>query len=84
MEYDKSIVHVSLNKRKILLFSPQIIKDFSIAVRYTEFQECGRNKAAPKLSYTYSRLPPEFMQCHCITAARPERATEDFYNEYSK
>ena len=50
---------------------------------YTEFQECSRNKAAPKLSYTYSRRPLNSMHCHC-TAAGAERATEDFYNEYSK
>ena len=80
---NKYIVHLYGNKRKILLFPPQIIKDFSIMTEYTEFQECSRNKAAPKLSYTYSRRPLNSMHCHC-TAAGAERATEDFYNEYSK
>ena len=80
----KLIVHVRRKKRKILLFSPQIIKDFPIIAGYTGFKECSRNKAAPKLSYTYSHLPPGFMQCHCVTAAGSEKATEDFYNEYSK
>ncbi len=33
----KLIVHVRRKKRKILLFSPQIIKDFPIIAGYTGF-----------------------------------------------